>query len=59
MKRGGEEGKKRLTGEAHAESAVTSDKTGVKTAEGSNLYWFYKLENILYLVLRFKDDFVT
>ncbi len=44
---------------SHAESAATSDKIGVKTAEGPSLHWFYKLGDVLYLVLRFKDDFVT
>ncbi len=44
---------------SHAESAVTSDKTGVKTAEGPSLHWFCKIRDALYLVLQFKDDFVN
>jgi hypothetical protein len=44
---------------SHAESAATSEKTGVKTAEGASLYWFCKLKDTLYPVLRFEDDFVT
>lgn len=45
--------------ESHAESVAMSDKTGVKTAEGPSLYWFCKLRNVLYLVLRSKNDFIT
>ena len=41
-----------------AESVATSDKTGVKTTERPSLYWFCKLGDALYPVLRFKDDFV-
>ena len=43
---------------SHVESAVTSDKTGVKTAEGPCLYWFCKLGDAVYPILRFKGDFV-
>jgi hypothetical protein len=42
----------------HAESAATSDKTRVKTAEGPSLYWFCKLGDALYPVLWLEDDFV-
>ncbi len=41
----------------HAESAATSDKTGVKIAEGPSLHLFCKLEDMLYPVLQFKDDY--
>jgi hypothetical protein len=41
---------------SHAESSAISDKTGVKTVQGSSLFWFYKLRDALYLVLWFKDD---
>jgi hypothetical protein len=44
---------------SHADLAATSDKTGVKTAEGPGLHWFYKLEDVLYPVLWLGDDFVT
>jgi hypothetical protein len=57
--RGGEEGADMWDPRgSHAESAATSDKTGVKTTEGSSLHWFYKLGDVLYPVLRFRDDFV-
>nr|BAD28378.1 hypothetical protein [Oryza sativa Japonica Group]BAD28533.1 hypothetical protein [Oryza sativa Japonica Group] len=35
----------------HAESATTSDKTGVKTTEGYNLHWFCKLGDTSYPIL--------
>ena len=57
------EGKKRLTCGTHVALTLSQllcrIKTEVKTAEELNLHWFYKLKDVLYLVLPFKDDFVT
>jgi hypothetical protein len=44
---------------SHADSAATSDKTGLKTAEGPQVSGFVKLGDLGCLVLRFKDVFVS
>jgi hypothetical protein len=49
MERGGEEGAD-VWGPrgSHAKSVATSDKTGVKIAEGPSLHWLCKLGDALY-----------
>uniref|UniRef100_A0A0D9YA59 Uncharacterized protein n=1 Tax=Oryza glumipatula TaxID=40148 RepID=A0A0D9YA59_9ORYZ len=44
---------------SHADSAATSNKTGLKTAEGPPVSGFVKLGDLGCLVLRFKDVFVS
>jgi hypothetical protein len=52
------EGKKRMTCGIYVGLTLRAAKSD-KTAEGPNLHWFCKLGDTLYLVLWFKDDFVT
>jgi hypothetical protein len=43
--------------ESYADSATTSDKTGLKTTEGPQVTSFVQLRDSAYLVLRFEDVF--
>jgi hypothetical protein len=44
---------------SHADSAIMSDKTRVRTIKGPSLHWFCKFGGTLYPVLWLGDDLVT